>query len=390
MSDVWTQVALTELVHQRRDAVKIESGCEYPLLGVRWYGEGPFHRETVTRETSKATTIYRVEPGQFIYNRLFAGKGSFGLVLPELAGSFVSIEFPLFDIDTQRLSAEYLNLYFQQRRVWDYVETVSTGTTASRNRWKESQFLAHHIPLPALSVQQRIVEVIDAVDDQITALKAQVEALVTVRTGLVGRSADTKQVPLGSLGVVSQGKGLPKEHQGKRTGEVSWYKIADMTGPGNEFGYTVADTRLTPAEVAEIGGVVVDVGAVTFPRVGAAILTEKKRIMDTPGALDENHLVITPGQETNSEYLLAVLESFALTDLVRSGAVPSLNSSMIRSTKVPWSWTENQSLGTALGALRAESRALAAEAASLRTTRAALLSGLLDRTVDIKSAELEF
>jgi type I restriction enzyme S subunit len=162
-----------------------------------------------------------------------------------------------------------------------------------------------------------------------------------------------------------------------------------MTGRGNEFGYTLADTRLTSSEVAEIGGVVVEAGAVTFPRVGAAVLTEKKRIVDAPGALDENHLVITPGDGTNSEYLLAVMESFALSSLVRPGAVPSLNMALIRSTKVPWSWTENQSLGTALGALRAESRVLSAEVASLRTTRAGLLSGLLDRTIDIESAGLE-
>ncbi|RGA05670.1 restriction endonuclease subunit S [Microbispora triticiradicis] len=264
-----------------------------------------------------------------------------------------------------------------------------SGTVQRRKRLNPEHLLQIKLPIPPREVQAGIVEILDAVDDQITALEAEVEAVVKVRTGLVGRSADTGQVPLGSLGVVSQGKGLPKEFQGKRTGEVSWYKIADMTGPGNEFGYTVADTRLTPSEVAEIGGVVVEAGAVTFPRVGAAVLTEKKRIVDTPGALDENHLVITPGKGTNSEYLLAVMESFALSSLVRPGAVPSLNMGLIRSTKVPWSWRENQSLGTALGALRAESRVLAAEAARLREVRAALLAGMLDRSIDIESAELE-
>src|SRR5262249_20816172 len=137
-------------------------------------------------------------------------------------------------------------------------------------------------------------EMLDAVDAQIAALEAELRAIIKVRVGLVGRSADTGEALLGSLGIVSQGKGLPKEVQGKRTGEISWDKIADMTGPGNEFGYTLADTRLTDTEIAQIGGVVVQPGAVTFPRVGAAVLTEKKRIVDTPGALDENHLVVTP------------------------------------------------------------------------------------------------
>ena len=245
------------------------------------------------------------------------------------------------------------------------------------------------IPIPPLALQRRISEVIGAIDDQIAALDAESEAVIKVRRGLVGRSANTEKVLLGDLGVVSQGKGLPKEIQGKRTGEVPWYKIADMTGMGNQFGYTQADTRLMPSEVAEIGGIVVEAGSVTFPRVGAAVLTEKKRIVDTPGALDENHLAITPGERTNAEYLLAVMENFQLSSLVRLGAVPSLNMGLIRSTKVPWSWLENQSVGPALGALRLESQLLAAEAASLRATRASLLSGLLEGIIDIGSGDLE-
>ena len=89
----WTPVRLGEVTTQVRDAVKVAVGPKYPLLGVKWYAEGPFLRETVSSETSKATTLYRVSPGQFIYNRMFAWKGAFGIVGDGLAGSFVSNEF---------------------------------------------------------------------------------------------------------------------------------------------------------------------------------------------------------------------------------------------------------------------------------------------------------
>lgn len=176
----WTKARLGDVTTQIQHLVKVAAGESYPLLGVRWYAEGPFLRETVTSKTSKASRFYRVRPGQFIYNRLFAGKGSFGLVGAELDGSYVSNEFPLFDCDATRLLPEFLNLHFRQTHLWEEIERVSTGTTASRNRWKEAQFNDHRIALPTVDEQRRIVEVMAAIDAQIDALSKEVERLHAV------------------------------------------------------------------------------------------------------------------------------------------------------------------------------------------------------------------
>lgn len=171
----WASTRLGDVTAQVQDLVAVAPGEKYPLLGVRWYAEGPFLRETVTSETSKATRFYRVQPGQFIYNRLFAWKGSFGLVGDDLAGSYVSNEFPLFDCDRSRLIPEFLNLHFRQPEIWSEIERVSTGTTASRNRWKEKQFSEYTIALPALAQQHHIVDVMAAVDAQVAALREEVD-----------------------------------------------------------------------------------------------------------------------------------------------------------------------------------------------------------------------
>ncbi len=46
-------VRLGGVTRQVRGQVSVEADMSYPLLGVKWYAEGPFLRETVTRETSK-------------------------------------------------------------------------------------------------------------------------------------------------------------------------------------------------------------------------------------------------------------------------------------------------------------------------------------------------
>ncbi|WP_257132607.1 MULTISPECIES: restriction endonuclease subunit S [unclassified Streptomyces] len=356
---------------------------EYPLLGVKWYAEGPFLREVVTSQTSKATRFYRVQPGQFIYNRMFAWKGAFGIVGNDLAGSYVSNEFPLFDCDRTRLLPEFLSLYFGQQALWSYVARVSTGTTASRSRWKESQFNDHELALPPVSQQSRIVDVMTAVDVQIEAMKEEHQRSLSLRVALFLGAADLKDVAVEHVAHVSQGKTLTKSFQGVRTGEMSWFKIADMAAPGNEDGYTRANTRMTLEQVESLNGAVVPAGSVVFPRVGAAVLTEKKRILNVDAAVDENHLVLTPREGVLSECLLAAIESIRLADLVQTGAVPSLNMGLIRHARIPWPAKPDAHLNAALSQLRVATRDLREELSRLRTFRYALLTDLLNQEIDI-------
>lgn len=379
----WSRVPLADVTVQVRDAVDVIPDEEYPLLGVRWYSEGAFHRETVTSKTSKAKTLYRVRPGQFIYNRLFAWKGSFGIVPRQLAGSFVSNEFPLFDCVPGRLLPEYLAYYFAQPALWAEIERLSSGTTASRNRWKEDAFCSYRIPLPSLPEQRRIVDVMAALDAHVESLRTELETSHSLRLHLVQGSDDVEMVPIDTVASVSQGRALPKAVQGRRTGEVSWFKIADMTDEGNVDGYTSADTMLTADEIKLLKGTIVPAGSVVFPRVGAAVLTEKRRLLDVPGALDENHLVLTPRDGVSSEYLLAAFESVRLADLVQTGAVPSLNMGLIRSARIPWSRRGNCALGDALASVRQAVRGTRAELSNLRGLRSTLLSALLTQEVEI-------
>ncbi len=82
------------------------------MIGVKWYGKGTFLRETVKGEALSAAYVTPVISNAFIYNRLFAWKGSFAVVPEEHQGCFVSNEFPQFIVDEQRILPLYLYLFF--------------------------------------------------------------------------------------------------------------------------------------------------------------------------------------------------------------------------------------------------------------------------------------
>jgi type I restriction enzyme, S subunit len=172
----WQRVRVGTLVRQVTERVKVEPEKEYKMAGVRWYGEGVFHRETVHGDGMSAGQVTPLVPNALIYNRLFAWKASFAVVPPELADCYVSSEFPQFIPDTARVLSEYLYLFCTREATVRAVNAASTGSSAvSRNRFKEEEFLSFEISLPPITEQKAIVARWRKVQGEIAAARERVE-----------------------------------------------------------------------------------------------------------------------------------------------------------------------------------------------------------------------
>ena len=149
---------LSEIARQVNRLETVRPDREYPLLGMRSRIAGPFLRETRIGAEISASRLNKVQRGDFIYSRLFAWQGSFGLIPLNLDGCYVSNEFPLFEIDQSRAVPEYLVLWFGLSQNQKRVEADCSGSTpGTRNRYKERYFLDLRIDLPDINVQRRIV-----------------------------------------------------------------------------------------------------------------------------------------------------------------------------------------------------------------------------------------
>ncbi|HET8628264.1 MAG TPA: restriction endonuclease subunit S, partial [Thermomicrobiales bacterium] len=163
MSDGFPLVPLGEVLVPVSRPQAVDPQATYHVLGAHWYATGLYTKEIKTGAEIQAKTLYRVEQGDFVYNRLFAWKGSFAIATDENDGCYVSNEFPCFTVRPERADGRYLWRYFSRAAAWDEALGLSTGgTPTSRNRLKEDKLLAMRIPLPPLAEQRRIVARIEA------------------------------------------------------------------------------------------------------------------------------------------------------------------------------------------------------------------------------------
>jgi type I restriction enzyme S subunit len=158
MSRKWDIVPISQIARKMSRPESVDSSKVYRLLGAHWYAKGLYVKDEKPGMEIRASKLFAVKPGDFVYNRLFAWKGSFAVAQEEHEGCFVSNEFPYFELDRERVSPKFLWLYFSRESAWLEALGLSSGSTpTSRNRLKEEQFLQMQIPLPPLDEQRRIV-----------------------------------------------------------------------------------------------------------------------------------------------------------------------------------------------------------------------------------------
>lgn len=173
----WPEIPLFQLLQSAKEPVSVQQDRSYPNFGIYSFGRGLFAKPDIDGMQTSAATLYRVRAGNFIYSRLFAFEGSYGLVDDIFDGHFISNEYPSFSIDRSRLDPGFVKAYFQIPKVWQAIAMGSKGVGSRRIRVQPEQVLAHKIPVPPLEEQQAIVTRLDSLTDKSRQLEAHLDAV---------------------------------------------------------------------------------------------------------------------------------------------------------------------------------------------------------------------
>jgi len=177
----WREVILGNVLCEDFDDHRVAPTQEYPNFGLYSYGRGLFVEAPISGMATSATRLRRVRAGQFIYSRLFAWEGAFGMVSSEFDGWFVSGEYPTFACNQSEVLPEFVLAYIQAKQAWDAVAVGSKGLGSRRQRVQPEQILAHRLMLPPMHVQRQLKNLnsfVPEIEETRSKLKIEIDAML--------------------------------------------------------------------------------------------------------------------------------------------------------------------------------------------------------------------
>ncbi|QDU76931.1 EcoKI restriction-modification system protein HsdS [Bremerella volcania] len=170
-SNGWPLVALSEIVTPVQRSVSVVPGETYRTLGVKWWGEGAYERQTIDGSETAVKTLNEVREDDLIINKIWVRHGSVAVVPAEVAGCVGSNEFPTFECRRDCVLPRWLHWYSKARELWQKCDALSQGSSG-KNRIRPEKFLTIEVPLPTPAQQETIVAQIDRIADKIGEAKS--------------------------------------------------------------------------------------------------------------------------------------------------------------------------------------------------------------------------
>lgn len=227
-------------------------------------------------------------------------------------------------------------------------ETVSAAMqdkTGSRMpRASMTQLMALTVPLPSLAKQKRIVA---RLDEQMAALDRAEKALAEQRAAACALTVAVSQrtfhgpesekwpsVYIRDVCTVVNGFGFPEYLQGSTTLRYPFVKVSDMNAPGAGEVVSSAANTVDEEILHTLGARVYPAGTVIFPKVGGALLTNKKRVLGTASCFDNNVMGLVP-TGLDSRFLFLWFRTVDLRTLANTQALPSIRQSAVAALGMP-------------------------------------------------------
>ena len=191
----WEEVRLSSLIREVKRPVSVVSDEEYREIGIRSHGRGIFHKEPTSGSELGDKAVFWIEPGDLIFNIVFAWEGAVALAGPSETGYIGSHRFPTFRVHAERADPRFV-LYFFQTEAGVFLLCENSPGGAGRNRTLDrARLLKEKLRVPDLATQQKLVRILDARVGAIDAALARAERLRALllerQYSLIAASIDT-------------------------------------------------------------------------------------------------------------------------------------------------------------------------------------------------------
>lgn len=158
---------------------------------------------------------------------------------------------------------------------------------------------------------------------------------------------------LGKIASFKAGNGFPKKHQGMPSGELPFAKVSDMNSGGNELYLRTAENYISRETAKTLKAYVHQPGSTAFAKIGVALTTNRRRLLDREVVLDNNMMSAAPKTDSvDPRFFYYLLSTIDFNEISAGSALPYLTASNLKEIEVSVPEIPDQrEIATLLGAL---------------------------------------
>lgn len=365
MPDDWSLTRMDEL------AVKLKAGGTPSRKNKSYFGGSiPFvliddmtssgiylnsTKEKITKEGLEACGAWVVPKGTVLFS-MYATIGATAITTFPVATNQAILAI----VPRENCNREYLSFCLQAHK--KHLSRLNVESTQKNlNKGIVSSF---PVPLPPLPEQKKIAHILTLVQQAIEAQERIIQTTTELKKALMHklfteglRNEPQKQTEIGPVpeswetptvkSVCTIKASAMSYKQLENAQNVSdgvqaiGVKVSDMNLPGNEIEFRSANLErfLTEKEATKR---TIPADSIIFPKRGAAIATNKKRLTTGHTVLDPNLIAVMPSAAVNHRYLFHWFNTFDLKKITDPGPTPQLNKKDIAPLKFPMPRIEEQ------------------------------------------------
>lgn len=340
----WKEYALGELllpIDERAASISSDRRGELPVLsltkdkGLIPQGDR-FHKRIATENVDDYKLV---RLNQIAYNPYVIWEGA----LHSLKRFPIGLVSPAYKVwQTIEDDGGFLDFLLRTKSVLSIIEGRCSGAVNRRRSIKDSDFLSIRINVPSkIEDRRKIACLVTQVNKTIESTSRALLGTRIVKRSLLNSFFSDHQWPSRPILEVCEFKGSTTSpskleaisENGKE--RVFFLKVSDMNLVGNEERITRANSEFQVSDKTLQDLNLVPPGSIILPKRGAAIATNKKRVLDYHSALDPNLMALIPGKDVYPEFLFLWSQWFDLRSITDAALLPQINKKDFVSVRFP-------------------------------------------------------
>jgi type I restriction enzyme S subunit len=192
----WPSVRLSHALRERQTSVRVKPDEMYREIGIRSHGRGIFHKEAVSGSMLDEKAVYSIEPGDLVFNVVFAWEGAVAIASHAESGFVASHRFPTYVPRGNATNVTYLRWFFGTRYGLALLDQHSPGSAGRNRTLDRRELLKEQLPMPPRHEQDEIVQLIERDTTKIDALtekaRQAIDHLKELRVSLISAAVTGK------------------------------------------------------------------------------------------------------------------------------------------------------------------------------------------------------